>query len=211
MDRDLPPCSLEAEEALLGCILLKPELIVPLMKTLPVEAFFLGAHQSIYQGMIYTQKKGFKPDLLNLTDYLKGQNVLETVGGMARISRFLNQTVSVTNYDRYAKLILDKFQRRRLISLSGQIADLGYNETLKLLDIYEEIRSLLPDEITAASQVTKPIKIKTVRYSQYSQDKSNKIELEGEITDGSSVFKATAELAAEVKYTAEKLWKDITE
>ncbi len=207
MTDQLPPASIEAEEALLGGILFDPRLIVEIKKTLPVEAFYVGAHQTIYQSMIYVHKNGYEPNLIHLSTYLDGQGVLDTVGGMAKLSQLLNRTVSASNCDGYATLILEKYKRRRLISIGSQIKDLGYDQTQELEEIYEEVRSLLSEDITPASQVKKNIKIKSVRYSLYDQSKSKKLEMEAEINEDDNLIDATAELGATVKYTAEQLWK----
>ena len=208
MTDQLPPASIEAEEALLGGILFDPRLIVRIKKTLPVEAFYVGSHQTIYQSMIFVHKNGYEPNLIHISTYLDGQGVLDTVGGMAKLSQLLNRTVSASNCDGYAALILEKYKRRRLISIGSQIKDLGYDQTQELEEIYEEVRSLLSEDITPASQVKKNVKIKSVRYSLYNQTKTKKLEMEAEINENDNLIDDTTELEAAVKYTAEQLWRE---
>lgn len=208
MNQNLPPCNLDAEEAILGCILFNPELIATIKKSLPVEALFVGAHQSIYRSMIYVHKNGYLPNMVNLIDYLNAQCALSSVGGMSQITRILNRTVSATNYDGYVRLLLEKYRRRRLISLGAQIAELARDETLSLDEVLQEIQGLTSDEFPQASGVCKkPIPGK-ITYTVYSQSRQRKIDLEANVADVKDIKEQIKPLEEHCESTARELWGD---
>ena len=208
MDEQLPIASIEAEEAILGQVLFQPKLIIELEKILPAKAFYVPAHQSIYQAMIDTHHNNQPPDFIHLSTYLQSKDILDSVGGTAKLLQLQNRTISTTNYDRYAKLVLEKYRRRRLILMSNEIISLANDQTLSFEDMQETVRELISNEITPASQVKKSIKIRSVQYGLYSQDKSKKLEAVAEVTEGCSLLEASAELAAEVEQTTKKLWEE---
>jgi len=128
-DQSLPPQNLEAEEAILGGILLDPEAIARVAEFLPPEAFYLQAHQTIYQAAIALQTQGKPTDLMTVSTWLGDQQLLEKVGGKAKLAQLADRTVSAVNIDGYAQLVLDKYLRRKLINAGHQIVQLGYDTT----------------------------------------------------------------------------------
>ncbi len=204
----LPPASIEAEEALLGAILFDPKVMGKLSDWLPVKAFYVGSHQAIYSAALKLFSENKPTDLITISTYLDNRGNLEYVGGMAKLSQLLNRTVSASSFDGYARLIFEKYKLRELIAIGYQIAELGYDQTRDLEDVYAEIKSLLPSEITGASQGEKSLKIKVVRYSLYDKSKTKKLEMEAEVNEESNLLNATGKLAAKVKETAEELWEE---
>ncbi len=204
----LPPASIEAEEALLGAILFDPKVIGKLSDWLPVNAFYVGSHQAIYSAALKLFSENRPTDLITISTYLDNHGNLEYVGGMAKLSQLLNRTVSASSFDGYARLIFEKYKLRELIAIGYQIAELGFDQTRDLEDVYAEIKSLLPSEITGASQGEKSLKIKMVRYSLYNKFKTKKLEMEAEINEEGNLLDATSKLAAKVEETAEELWRE---
>lgn len=128
-DQSLPPQNVEAEESILGGILLDPEAIARVAEILPAEAFYLQAHQTIYQGAIALQTQGKPTDLMNLSTWLADQELLDKVGGKAKLAQLADRTVSAVNIDGYAQLVLDKYLRRQLIHSGHKIVQLGFDTT----------------------------------------------------------------------------------
>jgi len=128
-DQSLPPQNIEAEESILGGILLDPEAIARVAEILPAEAFYLKAHQTIYQGAIALQTQGKPTDLMNLSTWLADQELLDKVGGKAKLAQVADRTVSAVNIDGYAQLVLDKYLRRQLIHSGHKIVQLGFDTT----------------------------------------------------------------------------------
>ncbi|NBD32470.1 MAG: replicative DNA helicase [Cyanobacteria bacterium] len=136
-DQSLPPQNIEAEESILGGILLDPEAIARVAEILPAEAFYLQGHQTIYQGAIALQTQGKPTDLMNLSTWLADQELLDKVGGKAKLAQLADRTVSAVNIDGYAQLVLDKYLRRQLINAGHKIVQFGYDTTEALNTILD--------------------------------------------------------------------------
>ena len=129
--------NIEAEETILGGILLDPKAIIILADMLPVEAFCLNSHQQIYQAIweLYQQNK--PNDLMGVSTWLNDHNLLDKIGGASKLAQLLNSTVSAVNIDRYALLVLEKYQRRQLVQVGQEIVELGYDTTTELETIFD--------------------------------------------------------------------------
>ncbi|MDJ0903008.1 MAG: replicative DNA helicase [Xenococcus sp. MO_188.B8] len=130
----IPPVNIEAEEAILGGILLDPEAMARVADTLVKEAFSLQAHQEIYHAAQVLHIQGKPTDLMAVSTYLADRGLLDKVGGTTKLGQLLNRTVSAVNIDRYNSLVMEKYSRRQLIKAGHEIVDLGY-ETAKELEI----------------------------------------------------------------------------
>ncbi|TVQ51594.1 MAG: replicative DNA helicase [Spirulina sp. DLM2.Bin59] len=133
----LPPQNLEAEESILGGILLDPEAMGRVADLLKPEAFYDSTHRILYQGALALHRQGKPTDLMTVTSWLQDQGVLEKVGGTAKLAQLVDRTVSAVNIDRYALLIMEKYVRRQLIGVSYEIAELGYDTTLELEQVLD--------------------------------------------------------------------------
>lgn len=134
----LPPQNIEAEEAILGGILLDPEAIGRVMEIITPDAFYIGAHRDIYKGALALHAKGQPADLMTLAVWLKDNGKLEQVGGQTRLAQLVDRTVSAANIDQYATLVMDKYTRRLLIQTGGDIAQLGYDTTLPIENVMDQ-------------------------------------------------------------------------
>jgi replicative DNA helicase len=137
MINNLPPQNIEAEEAILGGILLDPEAMEQVLDVLVAEAFYVKAHQEIYQAMLVLNQCGKPTDLMAVTVWLSDRGELDRIGGCAKLAQLLNRTVSAANIDRYAELIMDKYLRRKLISSGHSIVELGYETSSELDDLLD--------------------------------------------------------------------------
>ena len=124
--QSIPPQSIEAEEAILGGILLDSNAIVRVLEILRPEFFALLSHQIIYRVMMELHHQGKPTDLMTVVTRLGDRDLLEKVGGQMKIATLVERTISAVNIDQYAALVADKFIRRQLISVSTEIRELGY-------------------------------------------------------------------------------------
>ena len=147
-DNNLPPTNIEAEEAILGGILLDPNAITIVAELLPIEAFSVSAHQQIYKAALELHHKDKQVDLMTVSTWLSDHKLLKKVGGTAKLSQLLNRTVSAVNIDRYSLLVLDKYQRRRLIAAGHEIVDLGYDTSTELETVFDQAESKIFDLTT---------------------------------------------------------------
>lgn len=128
----LPPQNIEAEEAILGGILLDPEAIGRVSDRLVPEAFYISAHTTIYQAALrlHTQQK--PTDLLSITSWLTDNDQLTQIGGRNKLATLVDRTVSAVNIDALAGLVMEKYLRRQLIKAGNEIVHLGFEAETEL-------------------------------------------------------------------------------
>ncbi|CCQ63219.1 replicative DNA helicase [Crocosphaera watsonii] len=134
----LPPQNIEAEESILGGILLDPEAMGRVVDLISPEAFYVQSHKEIYQAALRLYGQGEPTDFLTVKSTLEDYNLLEQVGGLNKLTQLLDRTVSAVNIDRYAALVMDKYLRRQLISAGHEIVDLGFETSQQLEIVLDE-------------------------------------------------------------------------
>lgn len=134
----IPPQNLDAEEAILGGILLDPEAITRILDILRPEAFYSSAHQEIYKACVALHQQGSPTDLMSVSTWLNDRGALEKLGGQSKLVQLVDRTVSAVNIDQYAALVVDKFLRRKLISTGHQISQLGHETAKDLEKVLDE-------------------------------------------------------------------------
>ncbi|NMG22210.1 replicative DNA helicase [Brasilonema bromeliae] len=137
MDR-LPPQNIEAEEAILGGILLDPEAMSRVSDRLIPEAFYLNPHKDIYQAAVRLHTQGKPTDLLAVINWLNDHDMLSRVGGRNKLISLVDRTVSAVNIDALADLVMEKYLRRRLIKGGNEIVHLGYQTETELPTVLDE-------------------------------------------------------------------------
>jgi replicative DNA helicase len=128
----LPPQNIEAEEAILGGILLDPEAISRVRDRLTPEAFYISAHRDIYQAALILHAQNKPTDLLSLTSWLTDNDKLTRIGGRNKLATLVDRTVSAVNIDALAGLVTEKHLRRQLIKAGNEIVHLGYETETEL-------------------------------------------------------------------------------
>ncbi|MBW4683602.1 MAG: replicative DNA helicase [Komarekiella atlantica HA4396-MV6] len=128
----LPPQNIEAEEAILGGILLDPEAISRVSDRLLPEAFYISAHKDIYQAAVRLHTQGKPTDLLAVTSWLADHDILTRIGGRNKLATLVDRTVSAVNIDSLAGLVMEKYLRRQLIKAGNEIVHLGYETETEL-------------------------------------------------------------------------------
>ncbi|MBU0576195.1 replicative DNA helicase [Patescibacteria group bacterium] len=140
-DKRVPPHDLDAEESVLGSILIDPEAIIRVGELLRPESFYDSSHQAIYEAMEILYENRQPIDAVTLTSQLKKMKQLKAVGGAARIAELSNIVSTAANVVNYAQLIVETFVKRRIISLSGELAEKAFDpgtEMMDLLDMAEQ-------------------------------------------------------------------------
>ena len=133
--------NIEAEEAILGGILLDPGAIDRVVDILAPDAFYITAHQSIYRAALALNQQDKIIDLITLTAWLQDHNQLDRVGGKNKLAQLLDRTVSAVSIDAMAELVMEKYQRRRLLIVAEEIAQLGKDATTELPLVLEEVEA----------------------------------------------------------------------
>ncbi len=126
------PHNIDAEESVLGGLLLDPEAIERVAEILQPEAMYLKAHREIYRAALVLHQQGQPTDLMNITTWLIDRSLLEKVGGQSKLAQLIDRTVSAVNIDQHARLVMEKYTRRQIIHAGNEIAHLGHDTTLDL-------------------------------------------------------------------------------
>lgn len=132
----LPPQNVEAEEAILGGILLDPEALNRVSNLAP-EMFSLPSHQIIFKACQRLAASQKPTDLLTVRSFLADKGVLEKAGGYTKLVQLVESTVSAVNIDQYAELVEDKYRRRLLIQAGNEIAQMGYETSSDLSSVLD--------------------------------------------------------------------------
>jgi replicative DNA helicase len=134
----LPPHNYEAEQSVLGSILLDNESFSPVVEVISAEDFYRKNHQTIFAAMVALYNRNDPLDILTLTSFLNDNNILAESGGAAYIASLTSIVPVTAHIGTYAKIIKEKALLRNLISASHHIADRCYFEQ-------DEIEELLDD------------------------------------------------------------------
>ncbi len=135
---NLPPQNIEAEESILGGILLDPEAIGRVADLLLPEALYIPAHRDIYKAALALHRQGKPTDLMSVTSWLYDHEILDKIGGQSKLAQLVDRTVSAVNIDRYANLVIEKHLRRQLIKAGNEIVQLGYENAVELETIFDQ-------------------------------------------------------------------------
>jgi replicative DNA helicase len=144
----LPPQNVEAEESVLGGVLLDPNAMGRIVDILIPDAFYTPAHKEIYKAAMALHSQGKPTDLMCVTTWLHDHKLLERVGGNSKMAQLVGTTVSAINIDLHAQLIMDKYHRRQLIQAGNEIVQLGNETTLDLPSVVNEAQAKLMDATT---------------------------------------------------------------
>ncbi len=122
----VPPQNLEAEQAVLGAILLESEALVASMERLKSEDFYSVAHQRIFDAMVALNDDNEPIDLVTLASRLQDLGQMEEVGGIIYLTKLANAVPTAANVEYYATIVEEKSLLRRLIRTATQIVSNGY-------------------------------------------------------------------------------------
>ncbi|MBI2120238.1 MAG: replicative DNA helicase [Parcubacteria group bacterium] len=124
----IPPQSIESERALLGSIMLRPEVLYDIMDVLNEDSFYAEKHRLTFRSMLDLFSKHEPIDLLSLSTRLKERNLLDNIGGNSYLAELVNSVPSSANAKHYADVVQKKHVLRNLIDASNRVSEMGYNE-----------------------------------------------------------------------------------
>ncbi|MEI7592894.1 MAG: replicative DNA helicase [Actinomycetes bacterium] len=136
------PSNLQAEESLLGAMLLSRDAIAVATELLTADDFYKPAHGHIYDAITTLNAAGEPADPVTVADELTRAGLLEAIGGPATLVNLQAATPATSNAGRYAKIIEEHALLRRLIRVAGDIAEMGYDlpdDVTKTVDLAESM------------------------------------------------------------------------
>jgi len=155
----VPPQNIDSERALLGAIMLKPEVMHDIIDVVSPDAFYAEKHRIIFSSIMDLFSKSNPIDLLSLSSRLKEKNELTQVGGAGYLSELVSSVPSASNSVHYAEMVQKKYMLRRLIGAATEISELGYEEAEDVDVILDEAERKMYD-VTNSSTAHKFIEIK---------------------------------------------------
>jgi replicative DNA helicase len=134
----VPPQNLEAEQALLGSILISKEALNEVLDFINVDSFYADRHKLLWTAMSELHEKAQPIDVLSLSNKLREENNLDRIGGQAYIAEMIDRVPTSMNVKHYGGIVEKKSMMRKLISASDYISALGYNEAGELEEIVDK-------------------------------------------------------------------------
>src|SRR5437763_5635574 len=123
------PHSVEAEQGVLGSMLISPrEIIAECVEKISEQYFYVPAHQTVYKVLVELWNAGQGIDLITFTQVLRDRNVLETVGGAAAVTSLFTFVPTAANVGYYLEIVRDKYILRSMIAASTESLHRAYEE-----------------------------------------------------------------------------------
>lgn len=137
----IPPHSIEAEQSVLGSMLIAPESWDTVTEIIGSDDFYNRAHQTIFIAVLDLLKHNLPVDLITVSEQLEKHDKLEEAGGFAYLAELAKNTPSAANVAAYAQIIKERAITRELIGVAHNIAEVGFNpegrNSAELLDLAE--------------------------------------------------------------------------
>lgn len=133
-----PPHNTEAEQAILGAMLLEKEALITASERIKPDDFYRPSHQKIFQVMLELGERGEPVDLITVTAELQDKKLLEEIGGVSYLSDLASAVPTAANVEYYSAIVEEKAMLRRLIRVATQIASTGYSASEEVTEILDD-------------------------------------------------------------------------
>lgn len=138
LDHTTPPQSIEAEQAVLGAILLDSDVFISVLEYVSADDFYSRANQLIFEAMEELNRDDEAIDALTVQQKLNNMHMLENVGGYEYIFQLANDTPTAANAEYYARIVEEKSLLRKLIQASNKIARESFEQEESVSVILDE-------------------------------------------------------------------------
>jgi replicative DNA helicase len=157
----LPPRSEEAEQAVLGSMLLEENAISQAIELLDENSFYKDAHKKIFNVIVSIYSQNKPVDLVTTTELLKKRKILDEVGGASFIASLPQAVPTAANISHYARIVREKYIVRSLITTSTQIVSEAYAEDTNTEELLDRAERLIFD-ITSRKSESSSVAIKEI-------------------------------------------------
>jgi len=141
----LPPQNIDAEQSVLGSLLIDPDAVIRVSTFLRPEDFYRKAHKEIYRAIMNLHERREPADLVTVCDELERLGKLEEVGGPAYITSLLNIVPTSVHAEHYAHIVERTAVMRRLIYAASEIAELAYDGADQADEVLDRAEQILFD------------------------------------------------------------------
>ncbi len=139
----IPPQALDLEEAVLGAMMIDKKGVDDVIDILHPEAFYKEAHQFIFEAIYILFQNAEPTDLLTVANQLRKSGHLEVIGGDFYLVGLTQKVSSSAHIEFHARIILQKFIQRKLITISSEIIEEAYDETIDVFDLLDDAETKL--------------------------------------------------------------------
>lgn len=155
----VPPHSIEAEESILGALLIDKDAISDVAEFLRPEHFYKDSHNRIYQSMLDLYQDREPIDLVTVSERLKKAKALTKIGGSAFLSSLANKVPTAAHSEHYGRIVKDNFTKRELITTSAQLTEMAFDDSGEINQLLDKAeRSIFSLSQQHLKQVFIPIK-----------------------------------------------------
>lgn len=141
----LPPQNVEAEQALLGSLLLDRDAIIAVATEVRPDDFYRHDHRLIFQAILDLYNRRVPADYMTVADELTRHDQMDSIGGLAYLLSLVNAVPTAVHAEYYAGVVADRAARRRLISAGTEVVGLGYDEGRDLAEVLDRSEQLIFD------------------------------------------------------------------
>ncbi|MCR5177113.1 MAG: replicative DNA helicase [Anaerovibrio sp.] len=139
----MPPQNIDAEQAVLGAMLIKKDAIAEVSQILKPEDFYRDAHKIIYKAMLALFNKNEPADIVTVTNYLDKDNNLDKVGGITFVTALANMVPTAANVTYHANIVREKADLRHLINTATDIAGMAYEASDDVTDVIDKSEKMI--------------------------------------------------------------------
>ena len=143
LDSRVPPHNLEAEESLLGAMLLSGQAIAESIELVSAEQFYRPAHTHVYDAIATLYAAGDPVDPVTVAVELERAGVADAVGGLEGLHRLQMNTPASSNAAKYASIVRERYMLRKLIRVAGEIAEIGYSQPNDAIAAIDEAENMV--------------------------------------------------------------------
>src|ERR1700747_880289 len=135
-----PPHGVEAEQGVLGSMLISPrETIAECVEKINEEYFYVPAHRTIYKALVDLWNAGQAIDLITFTQVLRDRHLLDSIGGAAFVTSLFTFVPTAANIGYYLEIVRDKYILRQIIAASTESVRRAYEEQDEVNDLLDEV------------------------------------------------------------------------
>ena len=130
-----PPQAIDIEEAVLGALLLEPEVVPDVLDQVQPECFYKDSHKKIFEAITKLSGRNDPVDIFSVSDELAKDGALDEVGGMAYLSQLSTKIGAAAHVEYHTKVLLQKYLQRELIAISYEVQKAAFDDTLPVDDL----------------------------------------------------------------------------
>lgn len=180
------PHSIDAEKALLGCVINDKEKIYDVDSLITANDFYYDKHKEIYRAIKELERKNIDIDLITLLDLVNKKNIVKKCGGISYITELSTEAIYSSNIESYAEIVREKSDRRKLINAGRELVKKAYEDN-EIDEIVSEVENSIYQAISKNNDG------EIVRISDAVSDVLNQIEINhlngGKITGKTTGYK----------------------